>query len=239
MNKPDPASANTPVQVELQPKDMTNEPVTPPNTNIPEVPDPDNPGNNKPGTGGGDNGTTISGTFGIAYAPGKLVNKDTKVELGKNIEADGSQNIALKTYSDDGSKDNVDYLNVGVRDTTSKTGRSWTLSAQLSWTGDNVPGSSIKASGVGQVTENNKGSLIQTSKITNDVDGKGDLVIGTNAATNIMSAKADQVMAGTYNYGFVMPKLVLENPSNVAAGTYKGNIVWSLSNAVQGGSNQP
>ena len=126
---------------------------------------------------------------------------------------------------------NVKNLNVGVRDATSKSGRNWTLSAQLQWTGDALVGASIEAAGNGTVTENTSGSLVATSKINNDVT-TGNLSIGTASTTNIMTAKSDQVMSGTYNYQFAMPKLKIANPSNVEAKTYTGNIVWNLSNAV-------
>ena len=215
---PVPATASTPVTVELQPKDVSGDkPVVP----TPDPSDSDNPG-------GGDKPTDITGAFGIAYAPKGLKNADAKVELGNTP----NQMVKLGTVKDDGSIDTtVKNLNVGVRDATSKSGRTWTLSAQLQWTGATLEGASIEATGNGQVTENNKGTLVATSKIENDVT-TGNLSIGTGSQTDIMSAKSDKVMSGTYNYQFAMPKLKIADPSNVEAKTYTGNIVWNLSNAI-------
>lgn len=215
---PDPSTASTPVTVELQPKDVSKDkPVVP----TPDSSNPDNPG-------GGDKPTDITGAFGVAYAPKSLKNAEVKVELGSNPD----QMVNLETVKDDGSVDtSVKNLNIGVRDVTSKLGRSWTLSAKLQWTGGELVGSSIVANGNGKITENMNGSLVTTSKIENDVT-TGKLLINTATPTNIMTAKTDQVMSGTYNYQFAMPKLKIANPSNVEAKTYNGNIVWNLSNAI-------
>ncbi|MCD5032903.1 WxL domain-containing protein [Enterococcus faecalis] len=205
---PDPNSASTPVEVTLSPRDVTDEVPTPP----------DNPNN----SGGGDNNTTITGPFGIAYAPAKLVQKEQTVELGKSA----NQMVNLKSSKGD----TVTNLNVGVRDETAKTGRHWTLKAQLQWTGSPLAGSSIEAQGTGNVTENISGTLNSTDKINNDVTGS--LSIGTDSPTFIMTAKNDKVMSGTYNYQFKMPQLKIADPTVVAAGTYTGNIVWNLSDAM-------
>ncbi|MCB8511724.1 WxL domain-containing protein [Enterococcus faecalis] len=210
---PDPNSASTPVEVTLSPRDVTDEVPTPPK------PEPDNPNN----PGGGDNNTGITGPFGIAYAPAKLVQKEQTVELGKSA----NQMVNLKSSKGD----TVTNLNVGVRDETAKTGRHWTLSAQLQWTGSSpLAGSSIEAQGTGNVTENISGTLNSTDKINNDVTGS--LSIRTDGPTSIMTAKNDKVMSGTYNYQFKMPQLKIADPTVVAAGTYTGNIVWNLSDAM-------
>ncbi|EME3519417.1 WxL domain-containing protein [Enterococcus faecium] len=209
---PDPDSASTPVEVTLSPRDVTDEVPTPP------TPDPDNPNN----PGGGDNNTDISGSFGIAYAPAKLVQKEQTVELGKSA----NQMVNLKSSKED----TVTNLNVGVRDETAQTGRHWTLNAQLQWTGSSLAGSSIEAQGAGNVTENISGKLKNTDKIDNDVTD--NLSIKTGAPTDIMTAKNDKVMSGTYNYQFKMPQLKIADPTVVAAGTYTGNIVWNLSDAM-------
>ena len=210
---PDPNSASTPVEVTLSPRDITGEKPTPP------TPDPNNP--NNPG-GGDDSSDTLTGPFGIAYAPAKLVQKEQTVELGKSA----NQMVNLKSSKGD----TVTNLNVGVRDETAKTGRHWTLSAQLQWTGSPLAGSSIEAQGTGNVTENISGTLNSTDKINNDVTGS--LSIRTDGPTSIMTAKNDKVMSGTYNYQFKMPQLKIADPTVVAAGTYTGNIVWNLSDAM-------
>lgn len=210
---PDPASASTPVEVTLSPRDLTGEVPTPPTSN---PGDPNNPG------GGDDSSETLTGPFGIAYAPAKLVQKEETVELGKSA----NQMVNLKSSKGD----TVVNLNVGVRDETAKTGRNWTLSAQLHWTASPLAGASIEAQGAGNVTENISGTLSGTDKITNDVTDS--LSIGTGSPTNIMTAKNDKVMSGTYNYQFKMPQLKIADPTVVAAGTYTGNIVWNLSNVM-------
>lgn len=107
---PDPASASTPVEVTLSPRDLTGEVPTPP---TPNPGDPNNPG------GGDDSSETLTGPFGIAYAPAKLVQKEETVELGKSA----NQMVNLKSSKGD----TVINLNVGVRDETAKTGRNWTF----------------------------------------------------------------------------------------------------------------
>ena len=180
---PDPATAETPLQVELQPRDVSAEvPVTP----TPDPDDPDNPG-------GGDDITGITGSFGIAYAPASLVAKDSKVELQKG----STQTVELKSSKEGENNGNVVNLNVGVRDTTSDSGREWSLKAQLVWNSNSLSGSSIKATGAGEVTENDSGNLSSTTKVENNV--VDNLKIGTDNQTTIMTAKKDRVMSGTYN----------------------------------------
>lgn len=212
---PDPAQAKTPVNVELT-APTTDGTVTPP------LPDQGGNGGESENNGnGGDTGTGITGPFGIAYAPAALVAKNGTVELGEAL----NQEVELKSSSGD----SVKKLNVGVRDMTQASGRSWTLSAQLKWDSKELVGSKIVATGAGSVRENVKGILKTTNKVENKVQTALE-ISGTSA--DIMGAKNDQVMSGTYNYQFNMPKLVIENPSNVEASTYNGNIVWNLSNAV-------
>lgn len=202
---PNPATAKTPVTVELT-APTTDGTVTPP------LPDQG---------GGGDTGTGITGPFGIAYAPAALVAKKGTVELGKTL----NQEVELKSTSGD----NVKKLNVGVRDMTQASGRSWTLSAQLKWDSKELVGSKIVAEGAGNIHENVEGILKTTNKVENKVQTTLEI---SSTSADIMGAKNDQVMSGTYNYQFNMPKLVIENPSNVEASTYTGNIVWNLSDAV-------
>lgn len=212
---PDPAEARTPVTVEL----------TAPTTDgtvIPPLPDQGGNGGDSGNNGnGGDTETEITGPFGIAYAPAALVAKNGTVELGKTL----NQEVELKSTSDD----SVTKLNVGVRDMTQASGRSWTLSAQLEWDSKELVGSKIVAEGAGNIHENVEGILTTTNKVENKVQNALEI---SSTSVDIMGSKNDQVMSGTYNYQFNMPKLVIENPSDVEASTYTGNIVWNLSSVV-------
>lgn len=213
---PDPAEARTPVTVELT-APTTDGTVTPP------LPDQGTSGGDSENDGnGGDTGTGITGPFGIAYAPAALVAKDGMVELGKAP----NQEVELKS---DSGGDSVTKLNVGVRDMTQASGRSWTLSARLEWGLKELVGSKIVVEGAGNIHENVDGILKTTNKIENKV---GTALEISNTSADIMGAKSDQVMSGTYNYQFNMPKLVIENPSDVEASTYTGDIVWNLSDVV-------
>lgn len=194
----EPASAKTPVTAELTIGDPGS--VTPPS---------------KPGEGGGDQETGISGLFGIAYAPGTL---SGQAQLSKS----GEQKIDL-------SNNTATKYNVGVQDKTRKSNQNWTLKASLSWDGDTngyMNGTSIEATN-GIVNENVDGTLeaLKNNEVTTTA---ATLEIGSSEA-DVMSSSVGQTMNGVYNYQFENPKLVIPEVSKVAAGTYEGNITWNLS----------
>ncbi|EJV06073.1 hypothetical protein HMPREF1334_02888 [Enterococcus faecalis ERV41] len=48
-----------------------------------------------------------------------------------------------------------------------------------------------------------------------------------------MAAQKGKTINGVYNYQFQEPKLVIPQSQNVTAGSYSGNINWTLSNVVE------
>jgi len=201
---PDPASAQTPISAEL----TVNQTPTPP------VP-PTGP------EGGTDTETGITGLFGIAYAPNALKGTAELKEQGSTEVELASENNTSKKY------------NVGVQDKTRAKDRNWKLSAQLEWTGDDqgyMNGATITATG-GKVQLNNAGALseLADAEVTTTAAA---LTIGKDAPVDIMAAQKGKTVNGVYNYQFQEPKLVIPTSENVAAGTYSGNINWTLSNVV-------
>lgn len=204
---PTPATAETPITAELT-INQTPEKPTPPT---------------EPGEGGGDEETDITGLFGIAYAPGALSGRGELEESGQSM-------IDLTN-----NKSTDNKFNVGVQDKTRAKDRAWTLKAQLVWDGDDnnyMAGSKITAT-EGNVKLNNKGTLtpVTNSEVTME-SGADNLTITQDSQVTLMKANTGKTVNGVYNYQFKAPKLVIPNSENVAAGTYSGNIVWNLSNAL-------
>lgn len=201
---PNPASAQTPVSAELTVNQTPTKPVPPTG---PE--------------GGTDKPTDIAGLFGIAYAPKAL---QGTAELNET----GQTEVSLASEGNTSTK-----YNVGVQDKTRAKDRNWTLSAQLEWTGDQgyMDGATITATG-GKVQLNNAGALseLADAEVTTTA---ANLTISKDAPVAIMAAQKGKTMNGVYNYQFQAPKLVIPQSQNVAAGTYSGNINWTLSNVVE------
>ncbi|MDN3128768.1 WxL domain-containing protein [Enterococcus faecalis] len=204
-----PNTAQTPITAELTVNATPDKP-TPPTA---------------PDEGGTDKPTDITGLFGIAYAPKGLTGT-------AQLKDSGETQIDLA--SNDGTNAQNKH-NVGVQDKTRAKDRAWTLKAQLVWDGDNnnyMAGSTITAT-EGNVKLNTNGVL---SEVTNDEvtmeAGADNVSIGQDSEVTLMKANAGQTVNGVYNYQFKAPKLVIPNSENVAAGTYSGNIVWNLSNAL-------
>ena len=198
---PDPASATTPITAELTVGNPGT--VTPPS---------------QPGEGGGDQGTGISGLFGIAYAPGTLSGQ-------AQLNANGEQRVDL-------SNNTATKYNVGVQDKTRKNDQNWILNASLSWNGDTnnyMAGTTIQATG-GNVKEIVNGNL---QMLTNsEVSTNAQNLTISSTETSIMQSSVGKTMNGVYNYQFANPQLVIPEVSKVAAGTYEGNITWNLVNSV-------
>ncbi|EOJ29228.1 hypothetical protein UO7_02963 [Enterococcus faecalis EnGen0290] len=202
---PAPASAQTPVSAELTVNQTPTQPVPP---LVPE--------------GGTDTGTGITGLFGIAYAPNALQGSAQLKESGETEVILTSTGNTTKKY------------NVGVQDKTRAKDRNWTLSAQLEWTGANkdyMNGATIKATG-GNVQLNEAGNLsaLADAEVTT---AAADLTIGNQAPVEIMAAQKGKTINGVYNYQFQEPKLVIPQSQNVTAGSYSGNINWTLSDVVE------
>lgn len=183
--------------------------------------------------GGTDTGTGITGLFGIAYAPNALQGTAQLKETGSTEVSLASAGNTTKKY------------NVGVQDRTRAKDRNWTLSAQLEWTGDNkdyMNGATITTSN-GKVAFNDKGSLTDIHSVSTPGGGGDrpvdevvidnvDLVISATP-TELMHAVKGKTVNGVYNYQFQEPKLVIPQSQNVTAGSYSGNINWTLSNVVE------
>ncbi|PCE02221.1 viral enhancin protein [Enterococcus hirae] len=197
--EPDPASAKTPITAELTIGNPGT--VTPPS---------------QPGEGGGDQGTGISGLFGIAYAPGTLSGQ-------AQLNASGEQKVDL-------SNNTATKYNVGVQDKTRKNTQNWTLKASLSWDGDTnnyMAGTTIQATG-GNVKENVNGNL--QTLANSEVSTSAQTLKISSVETTVMQSSVGKTMNGVYNYQFENPQLVIPEVSKVAAGTYSGNITWNLAN---------
>ncbi|MGT4665956.1 MucBP domain-containing protein [Enterococcus hirae] len=202
---PDPANAQTPVNTALTINDTPTAPEPPQN--------PD---------GGTDEGTGITGLFGIAYAP-KALSGTTQLQEQGETEVSLSNNSATNDQN---------KYNVGVQDKTRAKDRDWSLTAQLEWTGDTqnyLAGSTITATGGNVKLNDGQGNLseVADSEVTIG-DMATDVTISQDAPVEIMKANAGKTVNGVYNYQFQNPKLVVQNSENVAAGTYSGNIVWNL-----------
>ncbi len=205
---PDPASVQTPVSAVLTVNDNPTAPEPPKN--------PD---------GGTDEGTGITGLFGIAYAPKALSGT-------AQLQEKGQTEVSLSNNS---ATNDQNKYNVGVQDKTRAKDRNWTLSAQLEWTGDTqgyMEGATITASEGNAKLNDGKGNLseITEGEVTTTA---ASLTIQKDAPTTILTAQKGKTVNGVYNYQFKDPKLVIPQSQNVAAGTYSGNINWTLSNVVE------
>ncbi|MBO1103825.1 hypothetical protein FQT01_00630 [Enterococcus faecalis] len=203
-----PNSAQTPISAEL----TVNQ--------TPEKPEPP-----KDPDGGTDQPTEIEGLFGIAYAPKTLSGTAQLQEQGQT-EVSLSNNSATNTNN---------KYNVGVQDKTRAKDRNWTLSAQLEWTNDTqgyMEGATITASEGNAKLNDGKGNLsdITDGEVTTDA---ASLTIQKDSPTTILTAQKGKTVNGVYNYQFKDPKLVIPQSQNVAAGTYAGNINWTLSNVME------
>ncbi|MDQ8216070.1 WxL domain-containing protein [Enterococcus faecium] len=198
---PNPGSASTPVTTRLTINETPTTP-TPP----------------KGEEGGADEGTGISGTYGIAYVPGQLSGQ-------AELQESGEQQVDL-------AKDNKVKYNVGVQDKTRKNDQKWVLKAKLAWTEDTnsyMKGTKITATN-GTVMENKEGVLsgLTDSQVTTSAS---NLTIEQESEVEVMKANSGKTMNGVYNYQFQSPKLIIPNPEKVAAGSYSGTINWNLVNA--------
>ncbi|MBO1104238.1 hypothetical protein FQT01_02820 [Enterococcus faecalis] len=206
-----PSTDQTPISTEL----TVNQ--TPEKPEPPKEPD-----------GGTDKPTEIEGLFGIAYAPGALSGQKQLSETGTTT-VDLSNNTGSNT---------TNKHNVGVQDKTRAKDRNWSLKAQLEWTGDDqgyMEGATITAT-EGKVQLNDgKGSLSAVPEEAVTIgDNAATLTISKDSQVEIMKANTGKTVNGVYNYQFKDPKLVIPNSEMVATGSYTGNIVWNLSNVLDG-----
>lgn len=209
----DPSSAETSVSATLN----ANDPGTP---NPPTDPtDPDN-GGNEP-TPGGVIGE--EGKLGIAYYPKAFA-------FSGNL---GQATLSLNDRSDSMSS-NATY-NIGVKDAT-RQNNQWTLSAQLNWTNDELPGSTItlnNSTGTVMRNTNNGTDPFQTNQLVaqTDVIGSSNVTISTGGTTEIMKKEQGTVGKGTYDYRLGTLgslQLTIPNATNLEAKTYNGTVDWNL-----------
>ncbi|MDQ8322412.1 WxL domain-containing protein [Enterococcus faecium] len=166
------------------------------------------------GTSGGHTNDNATSSFGIAYHP-------TSLSGNKQLKSEGQDTVDL-------SNNSADKLHVGVKDLTRQK-HGWTLKASLSWNGDTnnyMEGTSIDLSG-GKVQKNVEGSL--TPLDNEEVTGKSSVSIN-GTASEVMKSDSQKTINGVYDYEFTDVTLNIPEAKNVPAGTYDGNINWSLEN---------
>lgn len=208
-----PSIADTPVSATL----------TVPHTDTPKAPtDPDNPdkGLNKQGTVNGEDGN-----LGIAYYP-------------KAFNFSGSLGQSTLQLSDSGNNETSPKAtyNIGVKDNT-HTNNSWELTATLSWTKGDLPGSTIQLTNTnGTVMQNNNNgtnNFIESDLVIQNpvvVTGEKNVSIGMNS-TRIMRKENKTVGIGTYDYklgDLGALELNIPNATSLQAGDYSGTVTWNL-----------
>lgn len=160
-----------------------------------------------------------AGPFGIAYVPNEFMTQNFDKSDGEVLQESGEQTFAFK---------NTD-ARVGVKDKTHTQG-GWTLKAKLSWDGAKLPGSTILIDTPSKVQVNegsNKYSDIaevttQPKLTISDVDS--DVMQGQNLS-------GDEVYRSTFDLQLQNPTLRVADAGQVAAGTYTGNVTWTLTAA--------
>ncbi|EMF0144918.1 WxL domain-containing protein [Enterococcus hirae] len=208
-----PSTADTPVSATL----------TVPHTDTPKAPtDPDNPdkGLNEQGAVSGEDGN-----LGIAYYP-------------KAFNFSGSLGQSTLTLPDSGNNDTVPNTtyNIGVKDNT-HTNNNWELTATLSWTKGDLPGSTIQLNNTnGTVMQNNnngKNNFMESDLVDQNpvvVTGEKNVSIGMSP-TKIMSKENTTVGIGTYDYklgDLGTLKLNIPDATSLKAGNYSGKVTWNL-----------
>lgn len=206
---PDPAQTETPVSTTLELPDNggTNPvPTDPVNPDKPDSPDGgSNPDGNKP--------NNPDGPFGIAYQPGAFNTETT------TLKENGPQSIDFKSTDP----------HVAVKDKARLT-RGWTLKANLKWTDKQLPGATIKTSnGQGEVkiNEGNNTASKLVTQTGSEVSGTKALVIN-DQDTDVMTAKGAAKKNDVFDYGLGKTTLEIADAGSVEAGTYTGNVTWTL-----------
>lgn len=209
-----PDTAQTPVKAKFSlPKDggSNPDPSNPVNPDKPTDPEGPNTDGNKP--------LNSAGPFGIAYVPNEFMTQNFDKADGEVLQESGEQTFAFK---------NTD-ARVGVKDKTHTQG-GWTLKAKLSWDGAKLPGSTILIDTPSKV-QVNEGSnkYSDTAEVTtqpkltiSDVDS--DVMQGQNLS-------GDEVYRSTFDLQLQNPTLRVADAGQVAAGTYTGNVTWTLTAA--------
>ncbi|MBE9855621.1 hypothetical protein G8B32_13430, partial [Enterococcus faecalis] len=157
-------------------------------------------------------------SYGIAYVP-KAFNVNSKLS-----PTEASQSIKL-----------TGNFHVGVRDLRG-TNSSWQLTAHLQWDKKQLPGAEILTTG--NVVKKNTNNGIDDFKESDlkdcpstDVFALSNIVIGSTQSKPFMIAQQTGHGA-VYDYNLGQVTLRINNPKNVEADNYQGNVVWDLSNVM-------
>ncbi|EOS7966713.1 BspA family leucine-rich repeat surface protein [Enterococcus hirae] len=159
-----------------------------------------------------------TGSLGIAYYPTTFTINST------DLQSSGEQKIPISKQMS---------LNFGVKDRT-RTKDQWTVTAQLTWSGTQLPNASIQATNTGTVTQNISTGLDGyspskdlTSLSENGITGTTTYEIDGNA-NPIMKSNGTMVNNGVYDFNLGKAVLVIPDVSQVAAGHYQGQVNWNL-----------
>lgn len=161
--------------------------------------------------------------YGIAYVPKQLAFTST------SLKDNGEQIIPFTK---------IDSFHIGIRDIRN-TSSSWTLSAQLEWTGQAISGAEIvttNATGVVKKNTNNGVDDFDASKDftecpTSEVIGQRNVTIQSTSPTPILMAPS-----GTHNavYDYDLGNVALRIPETrqIEPTGYHGNVQWFLNNTL-------
>ncbi|WP_207492786.1 BspA family leucine-rich repeat surface protein [Enterococcus faecalis] len=161
--------------------------------------------------------------YGIAYVPKQLTFAST------SLEDNGEQVIPFTK---------IESFHIGIRDVRN-TASSWTLSAQLEWTGQTLSGAEIlttNATGVVKKNTNNGVDDFDASKDftdcpTSEVIGQRNVTIQSTSPTPILIAPS-----GTHNavYDYDLGNVALRIPETrqIEPAAYHGNVHWFLNNTL-------
>lgn len=157
-------------------------------------------------------------TYGVAYVP-KAFRVNGRLDLSPV-----SQSIHIPGN-----------YHVGVRDVRNTTD-SWILTAQLQWSGKKLAGEILTTNKKGIVQKNTNNGVDDfqesdfTSCSTNEVNGRSNVVINGTPKEIMHSNKYTH--DSVYDYSLNRVSLRIMNPKDIESGSYHGNVIWNLSNAM-------
>ena len=204
-----PSEAQTPVKAKFKLPENGGENPEPSNPTDPDHPT-ENPDGNKP--------LDPKGPFGIAYVPNQFMTQNFEGE-GEALNESGEQTFAFK---------NTD-VRVGVKDKTHTNG-GWTLKAKLTWDSTELPGSTITMGT--ETPQINKGKNQYDSQT--DVTAAAGTLTLNNVDIEIMNGKNltdGNLYNATYDMKLTNPSLKIADTAKVSAGTYTGDVTWTLTAA--------
>lgn len=218
-NTPNPASAQTTVQGNLELSDQGGYNPNPPSSDL----------NDKTGIS--------TSYFGIAYKP-------TKFDIGKNInlaDTNDEQHIVMQSQTDSPEKK---AFHVGVKDKTRSDNRAWKLTAKLDQEIEEGLGISIKAKtkndsvkrnindGVAQFEDHHLIDQVKKDGSTNEVTNSENLEI-TKTDAEVMKATQGKFVNAVYDLELPQVELYIPDASKVKAQELNTNVTWTLTDAAQ------